>query len=335
MKILTFGFGSIAQRHVCNLATLHHVEECFIFLPAYSDGPKLRPHFNQPTLPLKLVQDTDGLSRCLSLLSSEDLVLIASPSYFHVEQLLLVFSLISANSYPPRVIVEKPLATSLEQLSHIAKHSSENKTSVFVISQYRAHPLYAFLVDLLSSGSLGRLRFLSVNTHESIALWHPWENFRNSYAVRSSLGGGSLLTQMHDLELLTSLLGLPKHCKSVLGDGSELGIDANEYYSLLMTEFDKSSIHSVNCHVSYFCNTPTRDYTFIFDDGVLFVDFLSSSYTLKCGSEQRSHTYPFERNDMYLSIAKHALALSPSSFSGLVPLSESLCFHSWLCHINI
>jgi predicted dehydrogenase len=333
VKILSFGFGSIAQRHISNLASIYNVELLVVFLP-FSSGPlKCRPHYKQQYFPVHRVDSLDELRSILPTLCSTDLILIASPSIFHVDQLLFALSFV-LNTDSPRIIVEKPLATCSSQLQLLVGEIQVQNPNIYVISQYRANPVYGQLLDIIHRGELGALRFASINTHEAIALWHPWENYRESYAVNQNLGGGCLLTQMHDLEIVTALVGIPSNTDIRRGTGSRLQIDCDDYYSLSMSGFNSSSICNINIQVSYYCNTPLRDYLFIFDDGVVHADFLSSSYTLKQGGDIRSYSLNSCRNAMYESIAEAAFSTSPSPRSGLVPIMESLGFHAWLCSLS-
>lgn len=330
MKILSFGFGSIAQRHICNLASLYSVKDLFVYLPASNGSPKYRPHYNQPSLNPYCVCSPDHLCKVLPTLCSDDLILIASPSIFHVDQLLLSLSLCSKTDQP-RIIVEKPLATSSAQLQLLTDVVKQSNPDVFVVSQYRANTAFGRLLDIIHNCELGPLRFASINTHEAVSLWHPWEDYRASYSVNRSLGGGCLLTQMHDLDLLSALLGLPSKTDIRRGNGQGLQIDCDDYYSLSMSGFEQPSICNVNVQVSYYSNVPLRDYLLVFDDGIVHADLLAPSLTIKQGDGTHVSTLVSNRNAMYESIAEAVFARSPSPRSGLVSVRESLLFHSWLC----
>ena len=52
--------------------------------------------------------------------------------------------------------------------------------------------------------------------------WHAYEDWQNLYAVRADLGGGVLLTEIHELDLANWFFGLPK---AVFCNGGNRGIN--------------------------------------------------------------------------------------------------------------
>ena len=331
MRILSFGFGSIAQRHINNLAATYPISSLSVFLPRDSKGITYRPHFDQHSLNINIIYDASSLSEYVLSLASSDIVLIASPSVYHVEHLLLTLALCRRErEKSPIIIVEKPLLINHKQLLDLKNFPPSYYSNVFVVSQLRVNPAYRLIRETISDGALGDLRFVTINTHEAIQLWHPWEDYKKSYAVKHSLGGGCLLTQMHDLELLTSLLGFPSSTTLVRGQGDALNVDCDDYYALLSSGFSSSDVYSVTCEVSYNCKSPMRNYEFIFDEGSLHCDLLSAKCTLTKNSQSHIFNPTFDRNSMYLTLAQSVFDVNPSLFSGLVPFHESLKFHEWL-----
>ena len=331
MKVLTFGFGSIAQRHISNILDACDIDSLYVYLPTCSSSIDYRPHYRHPTFPITRIISPEQLASVLGAFNHDDLVLIASPSIFHVEQLRSALTLTAINK--PIIIVEKPLAVSSNQVADLLRLSSLDTSSTYVVSQYRASAAYEYISDIVASQRLGRFRFASIVTHEAIALWHPWEDFRNSYAVRKELGGGCFLTQMHDLDIIFSLCGLPQSAHLQLGSGGGLRINCDDYYSLIMSNFSASPVLSVNCQVSYYCSTPLREHSYVFDEGSIHVNLLSSELRIRIGLVDEVIAFPNDRNLLYQSVALAIKTKDILSTCGLVPFSESLRFHSWLCSL--
>ena len=54
------------------------------------------------------------------------------------------------------------------------------------------------------------------------------------YAARADLGGGVVLSQIHEFDYLYSLFGLPRRVYAIGGHWSELEIDVEDTASILM-----------------------------------------------------------------------------------------------------
>src|SRR5204863_1605636 len=88
---------------------------------------------------------------------------------------------------------------------------------VAVGCQLRSHPALRRLHDLLAEGVLGRLIAVHVEQGEYLPGWHSYEDYRQSYAARRELGGGVVLTQIHELDYVHWLFGLPQRVFAVGG----------------------------------------------------------------------------------------------------------------------
>ena len=64
--------------------------------------------------------------------------------------------------------------------------------------------------------------------------WHPYEDYRALYAARADLGGGVVLSQIHEFDYLYALFGLPRRLFAIGGHLSHLEIDVEDVASTLM-----------------------------------------------------------------------------------------------------
>ena len=58
--------------------------------------------------------------------------------------------------------------------------------------------------------------------------FHPYENYKNSYAASKKLGGGALNTLSHEVDLIAFFFGLPKKYFSFETNSKSLNIQAND-----------------------------------------------------------------------------------------------------------
>ena len=110
--------------------------------------------------------------------------------------------------------------------------------------------------------------------------WHPWEDYRQSYASRKELGGGALLVQIHEMDYLYWLFGKPSRIYAVGGQLSSLEVDVEDTVSTLM------DCAGVPVHLQQdFVQRPSRRTLLIVgNEGKIFVDFNALSLQVHRGS---------------------------------------------------
>ena len=76
--------------------------------------------------------------------------------------------------------------------------------------QLRMHPGLQKIEEWIKQDKLGKIYSVQVDLGEYLPDWHPWEDYRQSYAARADQGGGVILTLIHELDYLHWLFGKPK-----------------------------------------------------------------------------------------------------------------------------
>jgi len=84
--------------------------------------------------------------------------------------------------------MEKPLSNSLEGLLDLQKALESGGSRCLVGYQYRFHPGLRKIKEWLNADALGRLTSAQCMWGEYLPDWHPWEDYRQSYAARADLG---------------------------------------------------------------------------------------------------------------------------------------------------
>ena len=296
MNILIVGLGSIGIRHLINFHTLNPRANFFALRQNLAPRMTKHPNFNQ-LLPnyttLNQYQDAKAIK--------PDIVIVSNPSALHCDTALFFHRETDAI-----ILLEKPCATSLESLAQFGQIPDPHR--VLVAQQLRFHPLTTLIKKINDSSVLGSLyRFKFVHA-EHIDLWHPWENFRASYAVRQDLGGGSFLTQNHGTDLMFYLFGAPDHYVTMTGNGSHLGIDCDEMFisSLRYDQPRCNLLGTIEC--DYLGRPPRMTAEFNFSRGSVKLDFRSGEIEAligrKNGQKKIGRSISFERNTQYLDMAR-------------------------------
>ena len=152
-----------------------------------------------------------------------DAVLIATPHYDHVT---LGIAALEAGLH---VMTEKPIAAHKADAERLlacaARHPDRILAGMF---QQRVEPRYAKIRGLLDQGGLGRLQRVTwINTD-----WFRTEAYYASGGWRATWGGGGggvLLNQcLHNLDILTWLLGSPARVRGFCGFGRWHGVEVED-----------------------------------------------------------------------------------------------------------
>lgn len=128
-----------------------------------------------------------------------DVVAVCTPSGSHAR---LALAALEAGRH---VVVEKPLAVTVEDALRVERAARERGLVVSMISQRRFEPQHQALRRALDDGALGELRLVA--THVP---WYRDDDYYAAAAWRSAAeeGGGSLMNQgVHNVDLLRWLCG--------------------------------------------------------------------------------------------------------------------------------
>ena len=132
---------------------------------------------------------------------------------------------------------------------------------------------------MLAARAIGRIVAVRAEVGEYLPGWHPYEDYRQMYASRADLGGGVVLSQIHEIDYLYWLFGMPRRLMAMGGHLSSLEIDVEDTASILMECVVDGRPIPVHLHQDYVQRPPSRTCQIIGDDGKILVDFRSLSVT--------------------------------------------------------
>lgn len=229
MRVLFLGLGGVGQRHLRNLRRLH----------PHADVAAVRSRGRVFEIGDDLVADpsVDIVAKygvtCLPDLAAglawrPDMAVVASPTALHVPQ---VTALVEAGI---PVFVEKPLAASADGLAALYALTAERKVPVAVGYNLRFHPCVKRLGEMLAAGRVGKVLSVEVTVHSFMPSWHGYEKPNEFYAGVKALGGGVVLTEIHEIDLLCLLFGRPSRIAAFGGRRSDLDIDVEDTVSAVL-----------------------------------------------------------------------------------------------------
>ncbi len=129
------------------------------------------------------------------------------------------------------------------------------------------------------------------------------------YAARADLGGGVVLSQIHEFDYLYALFGLPRRLFAIGGHLSHLEIDVEDVASTLMEFEVDGRVLPVHLHQDYLQRPANRSCEVLGSRGRVFTDFPSLSLTRydADGAAERRTWDTWARNDAFLDELRHFL----------------------------
>src|SRR5215831_4847106 len=187
---------------------------------------------------------------------------------------------------------------------------SRRRRVVMVGYQLRFHPCFLALQRAVRERSLGDLLAVRSHVGEYLPGWQPYEDYRQMYASRADLGGGVLVTQIHEFDYLYALFGVPRRLFALGGHWSHLEIDVEDAASTLM-EFQLGGRPlPVHLQQDYIQRPPSRGCEIVGDRGKILMDLPSLSVTRYDQEGKVAETARwenFDRNQLFLDELRHFL----------------------------
>lgn len=319
MRILIAGLGSIGRRHFRNLIALG--EKDIILLRTY-----------RATLPDDELQGYPVETDIQTALEryKPDAVIVANPSALHLDVAM------PAAEAGCAILLEKPVSHSLERLDVLQRTAEKSGSKILVGFQLRYHPTLNTGRDLIRQGVLGKVLTVHAHWGEYLPNWHPWEDYRQSYAARADLGGGVIRTLTHPLDYLRFLIGEVETLYSFSGHISPLEIDVEDVAEIGL-KFTCGAIGGL--HLNYFQRPPAHRLEIVGSNGTLRwdnADGVLHAYRmpLPFGEWGDSPSAPivetfapppnFERNHLFLAQMRHFLDVARGQAEPVCTLADGV-----------
>jgi len=158
-----------------------------------------------------------------------DLVSICTPPFCHAE---IAVDFLNAGK---NVIVEKPMAASLEECDAMIAAAQESGKTLSVVAQNRFRDSISGLKKVLDSGLIGKIVHAQIESywwrgHSYYDLW-----WRGTWEKEG--GGCTLNHAVHHIDMLCWMLGLPKKVSSVISNASHDNAEVEDI-SVAILQYD-------------------------------------------------------------------------------------------------
>jgi len=305
MKSLVIGLGSIGSRHVKNLYKL-----------GIKDISVLRARNLAP--PTKIKFDIKYFSNFEDAINTKpEIIVIANPTSLHLE------FLIKSLDAGCHIYVEKPISHNLDNIEKLLLRKLKSSV-VQVGCQLRCHPHLLKIKKMISNGELGKIISVVADVGEYLPGWHPWEDYRNSYAARKDQGGGVILTMIHEIDYLYWLFGPLSVEHAMGGTLTNLEIDVEDTALIAMKSEKDVLIH---LRLDYWRKPPKRTLNIVAEKGEVFWDFHKRELSFYAGGELVNTNIlssEWDRNDLFLDMMQNFLMATKGNESVCSPLNEGV-----------
>lgn len=307
LSALVVGLGSIGLRHLENLRSLGLGR-----LGALRRrGAGL--HRQADLSGVAIYQDFDE-----ALSHGWDAVFVANPTAMHLATAL------GAAQAGCHLYLEKPISHRLEGVAELCALIESKGLAAQVGCQLRFDPTLEKVKAWLDKGVIGQLISVNCQVGEWLPGWHPWEDYRASYAARADLGGGVVLTTIHEIDYLLWLLGGLQVRAAMGGVSGALEIEAEDHVAALLATGQKTP---VLLSMDYLARPPIRSLRLLGSEGHILWDYMAGSARLWLeGQMQEESRRPqgWRRNDLFMAITRDFLDALQGGHQPRVPLSQGV-----------
>lgn len=249
MKVAVIGFGSVGKRHVHNLLSLSDAQ-----IVIYTKQRIVSPSPDR----IKIVRT---FQECLR--ERPDACIIANVSSQHISA-ATKFARAGVDLF-----IEKPLSNSTKGTKELAMLVRRKKLITQMGCQFRFHKCIKEIKGLIASNKLGRIISARAECGSFLPDWHPYEDYTKSYAARDDLGGGVVLTNIHEIDYLYWFFGDAAETFSMTGRRSHLKMSADDL-SVATIRFKNNVIAEL--HLDYFQKPDFRSCKVIGTKGMAYWD---------------------------------------------------------------
>jgi predicted dehydrogenase len=317
VRVLIAGLGAIGQRHARNLRLVYGAD-----LELHAFRQRRLPHVVtdrlqrddsrdvERELDVRVFTDLDE-----ALAARPDAVFVCTPSSLHLDVAQ------RAADAGCHLFIEKPVSHTLDGLARLRDTAASKHLVVLVGCQWRYHPCVRWLRDALRAQRFGTIEQVAFDYAEYLPDWHPYEDYRTSYAARADLGGGVVLTQIHDFDLAWWLFGPFTRVAGTGGHLSSLEIDVEDTVDAVL---DRRSGAPVNVRQTFAARPRRRTITVTGDRDGATVDLLEGRVATESAPWPAIQLAPDPRHEMFLDEVRNFRASLEGTARPEVPLEDGI-----------
>ena len=276
------GWGSIGHRHIKNLLKYPDVE-----IIICTNKKSINTEIEKRCKIVKLLED--------GIKETPDIAFITNVTSEHVS------TAVKLAEHGINLFIEKPLSHSIDHIDELSEIIKRKKIKVMIGSNFRFHECIKKIKELLDENLIDEIISVRVECGSYLPDWHPNEDYRSSYAAQKELGGGVVLTCIHEIDYLHWFLGQVDEIVSFSGKYSDLELNVDDLSTALI-KFKKNIIAEI--HLDFFQRKEFRSCKIIGKKGTIYWDSDSNLVKLFDINENKwieiLKVSNYDRNQMFM-----------------------------------
>ena len=303
MNILIIGLGSIGQRHLRNLKKIEPKSNFYAIRK--KRGVPLLNNLNKVLKgDIKKKYSLQYFNSLADIYKNKikiDCAFVCTPSSKHIPQVIELLN------YNVHCFIEKPLGSSSNRLEELEMLFRKKKVITMMGYQLRFNPIIKYLEKIIKKKSpIGNIINAHIHHGENIKDFHPYENYKVSYAAKKKLGGGVILTQIHEIDYFLHLFDEYKIKTSTFISSkiSDLKLDVEDIFSsnFILKKNRQKMFCSMN--LNFFERPKKRKFFLIGKEGSLEACFNSQKVYIFKINKKIIKNFKFKKNDIFIKELK-------------------------------
>lgn len=286
MKALVIGYGSIGSRHIQNLSLISNMEI------VVQTKRKMNTFLKQNNC--KLIRTIND-----AIKEKPDFAIISTETSSHLK----IATKLAQNNIP--FLLEKPLSHTLNGIDKLLEIVKEKKLITLMGCPLRFHPCLKKTKQLLEQEKIGKIYSVYSENGSFLPDWHPKEDYRKSYAAKKELGGGVLLTNIHEIDYLYWFFGKIHQVSAIAGKISNLVLNVEDHAVIHLNFFNRVI---AEVHLDFFQISKSRQLKIIGEKGIITCDLINNKvmlYTNKKPKWTIIFRQTFDLNKIYIDELNH------------------------------
>ena len=253
MNIAFWGLGSIASRHIVNVAAVLKSKNVHFTIDVFRH--EVKPISN-PQIK-NLVNNLFSEDEFENNGTTYDIIFITNPTALHFDTIKRCIP------YAKHLFIEKPV---FEKWNENIDELQMNKDSIY----YVACPLRYTAVLQYVKENIDFNNVISIRAISSSYLpdWRPEIDYRNTYSAHTELGGGVSIDLIHEWDYLTYFFGMPEKTLYVGGKYSDLEINSDDLAAYVGIYKDKL----IELHLDYYGRKSVRECMLFMKEDTVIAD---------------------------------------------------------------
>jgi len=210
---------------------------------------------------------------------------ICNPSSLHISVVKKIYKFDKNRNL--KFFIEKPIVTNINDFLYLKNLIKKNKKKVFIYSGYMLrHDPGIINIRRIIKNNPFKIRYAKFNWQTYMPSWHPWENYKKSYASQKKYGGGVLFTCSHEIDISILLFGKAKQVFCTITK-SKLKTDVENSVFLIIKHANNITSY---INLDFACKAESkRNFEIIFDNYSIMRSFNMNNYSKHIDNFKKVH----------------------------------------------